>query len=219
MHTILSYSHFHLTGRKESALLIADETAICMIKLWLKVLAQVHPDCELAFPDFQGQRPQHIERRVDSAAKILGHSLLTATSLRKVIEIFNKRLEGPSREAVSRALSHSLNTAQRYYQAPTLRDAYSAYEMMQGIMGGTQAVSLPPVVKGKGKRPAKAHDTDTDDDERKGKRPAKAHDTEIDDDERKGKRPAKAHNTEKDDYYERKGKRPAKAHDTETDDD
>ena len=44
-------------------------------------------------------------------------------------------------EAVSRALSHSLATAQQYYQAPTVADAYTAYRVMQEIIRGTRADS------------------------------------------------------------------------------
>ena len=53
-------------------------------------------------------------------------------------------------------MSHSLNTAQQYYQAPTMEDTYGAYEAMQGIMAGSSATSLPPLMKGKGKGKAKA---------------------------------------------------------------
>ena len=65
----------------------------------------------------------------------------TATSLRKNLEIQNKRLSRPMREAVSQGLSHSLGTAQQYYQAPTISDTYSAYSVMQDIIGGARAKS------------------------------------------------------------------------------
>ena len=45
------------------------------------------------------------------------------------------------REAVSRALSHSLGTAQQYYQAPTLPDTYSAHSVMQDIICGARVKS------------------------------------------------------------------------------
>ena len=54
------------------------------------------------------------------AARGLGHTLPTATAFRKQVEIRNKRLSGAMRESVSRALSHSLMTAQQYYQAPVV---------------------------------------------------------------------------------------------------
>lgn len=56
-------------------------------------------------------------------------------------EIRNKRLTGPMKEVVSRALSHSLGTAQQYYQAPTLKDAYGAYSVCARHHWGVTAVS------------------------------------------------------------------------------
>ena len=132
---------YFFTGRKEAAILVADATSVQMALLWLKLLERTFPDCTLAFPDFDGQPLQHLERKVDAAARSIGHTLPTATSFRKHIEIRNKRLSGPMREAVSRALSHSLATAQQYYQAPTVSDAYSAYSVMQDIIGGARAAS------------------------------------------------------------------------------
>ena len=72
------------------------------------------------------------------AAKTLGHFLPTPGTFRKEFEIRNKRQEGPVREAVSRALSHSLATAQQCYQAPTMSDTYMAYGAMQDIITGTR---------------------------------------------------------------------------------
>ena len=142
-HTILTSPQFSLTGRKESALLVADATAIRMTLLWMKVQDHVWPNSTLAFPDFEG------------------NNLPTPTAFRKELEIRNKRQEGPMKEAVSRALSHSLATAQQYYQAPTMSDTYVAYGAMQEIIGGTRA-SSPPAAAGvqqeKGKASARAEE-------------------------------------------------------------
>lgn len=117
-------------------MIVADATNIQMMVLWVKVVERLHENSDIAFPDYEGETLKHIERRINTAANALGHNLPTATNLRKELEISNKRQEGPLREAVSRALSHSLGTAQQYYQAPTLQDAYGAYASMQSIMGG-----------------------------------------------------------------------------------
>ena len=132
---------FSNAGRKEAALVVVDKSNIRMAVSWLKVLEQVQPEATLAFPDFHGGEISHLERKIQAADKVLDHQLPTATTFRKSLEIRNKRLTGPMREAVSRALSHSLGTAQQYYQAPTLNDAYSAYSVMQDIIGGVRARS------------------------------------------------------------------------------
>ena len=75
---------------------------------WMKLLQTMSLDSPLAFPDFDGQEVSHLERKIEVATRPLGHSLPTTTMFRKELEIRNKRQEGPTREAVSRALSHSL---------------------------------------------------------------------------------------------------------------
>ena len=85
VHTILSYSYFHVTGCKESALICDDATAIIMIRLWLKILEHMLPDCVLAFPDFEGKSQEHMERKIAMVSKALGYSLPTATSLRNMV--------------------------------------------------------------------------------------------------------------------------------------
>ena len=140
---------------------MADATNTEMIVLWLRVLQVISLDSPLAFPDFEGKPMAHLERRVKKAAKFWRHVLPNATAFHKEVEIRNKRQEGPLREAVSRALSHSLATAQQYYQAPTLHDAYMAYGVMQDIIGGERAVSPgaesspSPEQKGKGRKRGK----------------------------------------------------------------
>ena len=112
-----------------------------MMLLWVKLLQKTAPDSPLAFPDFDGKEVTHLERKIDGAARGLGHRLPTATAFRKQVEIRNKRLGGAMRESVSRALSHSLMTAQQYYQAPTLSDIYGAYTIVQDIIAGARAGS------------------------------------------------------------------------------
>ena len=120
---------------------MADATCISMILLWRKLLEKTASDSPLAFPDFDGKEVTHLERKIDAAARGLGHRLPTATAFRKQVEIRNKRLSGAMRESVSRALSHSLMTAQQYYQAPTLSDIYGAYTIVQDIIAGARAGS------------------------------------------------------------------------------
>lgn len=129
------------TGQKESALLVVDATSISMLLLWQRVLCRILPDSSLAFPEFDGTKLGHPERKMGAAAKSLGHILPTPTGFRKDLEIRNKRQEGPMREAVSRALAHSLSTAQQYYQAPTLSDTYKAYQAIDEIIRGERATS------------------------------------------------------------------------------
>lgn len=57
------------------------------------------------------------------------------------------------REAVSRALAHSLSTSNQYYQAPTLRDTYMTYEAIDEIIREKRARSPSPKEK---------EDTDSD---------------------------------------------------------
>ena len=101
-----------------------------MLNLWVRVLEKL-PATELAFPQFDGTRMVHL---VDHAARALGHSLPTATTFRKQLVINNKRIEGPNREALSRALSHSISTAAQYYQAPTHGDSLSTYRTIQELI-------------------------------------------------------------------------------------
>ena len=109
----------------------------------LKVLDATFPETTLAFPDFDKRPLQHLERKVQTSAKTIGHTLPSATAFRKFIEIRNKRLSGPMRDAVSRSLSHSLGTAEQYYQAPSLNDVYSTsfYSHLQMKRG--EPPSLP----------------------------------------------------------------------------
>lgn len=144
-----------LTGRKESALLVADSTTVKMLLLWTKVLNRMSFSAStLAFPDFEGNVMKHPERKMITAASLLGHTLPLPTAFRKELETRNKRQEGPLREAVSRALAHSLSTAQQYYQAPTISDAYMAYRAMQDIITGTRGLSPPAGVLQKKEVPA-----------------------------------------------------------------
>ena len=164
---------------------MADATNVQMLLLWLKLVQMLLPDSSLAFPEFDGKAIGHLERKIETATRPLGHSLPTATTFRKELEIRNKRQEGPVREAVSRALSHSLSTAQQYYQAPTLSDTYSAYDAIGCIIGGDTATSLSlpaasnPKEKGKVKGKEKARveeleesdvptETDVEEEERDG---------------------------------------------------
>ena len=127
----------------ESAILVADATTVKMLLLWSKVLNRMSfSTTTLAFPDFEGKVMKHPERKMITAAGLLGHTLPLPTTFRKELETRNKRQEGPLREAVSRAISHSLATAQQYYQAPTMSDAYMAYGVMQDI-AGTRGLSPP----------------------------------------------------------------------------
>ena len=98
--------------------------------------------------------------QIGTAAKSLGHNLPSATEFRKEIEICNKRQEGQVRDAVSRALAHSLSTAQQYYHAPTLSDTFETYRGIDEIMRGERARS-PKVEKAKEKE-VKASSCDTE---------------------------------------------------------
>ena len=133
-------SSFSITARKEAAVLVADGSSVQMALLWVKVLDSL-ADCSLAFPELDGRPVQHLERKMAAAAKAIGHTLPTSTDFRKALEFRNKRLTGPIREAVSRALCHSMGTASQYYQAPTASDAYNAYSVVQDIVGGARAAS------------------------------------------------------------------------------
>ena len=118
---------------------------ICLLKLWLKLLVAIYgKDSLRAFPDFSGAPLSHLERRIAASAKDLGHTLPTSTEFRKEVKIRNRRLEGPTREGASRALSHSIQTADLYYQAPTVDDAFSAFTAIQHIImeGRTDGAEL-----------------------------------------------------------------------------
>lgn len=128
---------FSFAARKEAALLVADGPSVQMALLWMKLLGTL-PDCTLAFPELDGSQVRHLERKIETAAKSIGHTLPRPTAFRKSLEIRNKRLSGPMREA---GLTHSLGTAQQYYQAPTVSDVYSAFSVMQDIIGGARAGS------------------------------------------------------------------------------
>ena len=132
------------SGRMESALLVADATSIEMILPWLKIVEKMVPHSHLAFADIDGSELVHLERKIDSATRVLGHILPTATKFRKCIEIKNRQLCGPMKDAVLRALADSYATAQQYYQAPTSSDAFQAYTVMQDIIGGLRAASPAP---------------------------------------------------------------------------
>ena len=78
---------------------------------------------------------------MERAAKALGHDLPRATAFRKELEIRNKRLEGPTREAVSRSLSHSIGTAALYYQALSVSDSVATYKAIQSLIDGREGRS------------------------------------------------------------------------------
>ena len=74
---------------------------------------------------------------------------------------------------MARTLSHSVSTAQRYYQAPTLSDTYRTYEVINEIIRGDRATSPSQAEKkGKGKEKAKVlaveeeSNSDTEEEER-----------------------------------------------------
>ena len=122
------------------------------MSLWMKVLHALHPKSEAAFPAFDGSpHPAHLERIMERAAKLLGHDLPRPTSFRKELEIRNKRLEGPIREAVSQSLSHSMATAASYYQAPSANDSVATYRAIQPIIGGREGRSPSPNSETRGK--------------------------------------------------------------------
>ena len=123
-------------------MLVADAVSVRMCLLWAKVVRSVVVDSELAFPDYSGSPHTHLVRKMQEATSGLGHSLPSSTSFRKAIEIRNKRLEGPLRSAVSRSLSHSLATAEQYYQSPSLTDVYSTYHVLNDIISGRRASKL-----------------------------------------------------------------------------
>ena len=109
--------------RKEAAVLVADSPSIQMALLWMRILETL-VDVILAFPELDGSPVRHLDRKVSASAKVVGHTLPMSTDFWKSLEIKNKRQSGPIREAVSRALTHSLGAANQYYQAPTAADAY-----------------------------------------------------------------------------------------------
>ena len=89
---------------------------------------------------------------MQNSAKLLGHDLPTATEFRKQLEIRNKRLDGPRREAVSRSLSHSLGTAAQYYQAPTQRDTLATFRTIRSLIDGREGHSPTPKDSGSGQK-------------------------------------------------------------------
>lgn len=96
----------------------------------------------LAFPYLGGAAVAHIERKIQTAAKNLGYFLPTATEFHKDLEIRNKRLEGLAREAVSRHLSHSSNTAAQYYQSPTQGDSLATFKIIGKLIDGQHGTSI-----------------------------------------------------------------------------
>ena len=154
-----------ITGQTGSAILVTDKDDTQQLKLWLKVVEKLPNNRdERAFPEFDGSPLTHLERKIDRAARSLGHDLPHSTAFRKELEIRNKRLEGPKREAVSRALSHSIGTAALYYQAPSQSDSIATYRAIQTLIEGREGRSPEgeegrrsttpprhPVEKGKGR--------------------------------------------------------------------
>ena len=85
---------------------------------------------------------------MEAAAKTVGHSLPTATTFRKAMEVRNKRLPDPLWEAVSHTLCHSSGTAETYYRAPATRDTVQTYKrigaIVEGKLGGSPDKTPPP---------------------------------------------------------------------------
>ena len=121
-----------ITGNTGPAGLVCDTDTTKMLSLWIRIVEQL-PKTDLAFPEFDGTPLVHLVRKVDHAARALGHILPTATNFRKEVENSNKRIDAPMREAVSRALSHSMATAEQYYQAPMTRDSVQTYRTIQQL--------------------------------------------------------------------------------------
>ena len=160
---ILSFST--IAAQMGPAVLVTEDSRL--LQLWLRVVetlpSTVHQG--LLFPSFDGKPLSHLERVVGWAAAKHGHTLPNATSFRKELESSNqRRLSGTAKEAVSRSLSHSSDTAAQYYQAPSMGDCLHTFSTIQCLIGDRDAPpdedcttsTLPPhsrkgTVLGKGK--------------------------------------------------------------------
>ena len=113
-----------------------------MLKLWLKVIDTLPVNNNgLAFPEYDGSPLTHLERKVTKATGAIGYDLPNSKTYRKELDIRNKRIQGPAREAVSRSLSHSIGTATLYYQAPSQNDSISTYQTIQSLVDGREGKS------------------------------------------------------------------------------
>ena len=127
--------------------MVADKRVRPALALWERFVKSTF-QTEVAFPSYRGGEASHIERVMEAAAKTVGHSLPTATTFRKAIEVRNKRLPDPLREAVSRDLCHPSGTAEAYYRASSTRDIVQTYKrigaIIEGMLGGSPDKTPPP---------------------------------------------------------------------------
>ena len=65
---------------------MADATSVEMLLLWMRVVRSVVENAELAFQDYYGESLVYLERKIKTAMKEFGHSLPSATSLRKQLK-------------------------------------------------------------------------------------------------------------------------------------
>ena len=126
-------------------------------------------DKELLFLSFNGKPLSHLKWVVGWAVAKQGHTLPNATTFRKELQSTNqRRLSGAAKEAVSRSLCNSSETAAQYYQAHSMGDCLHTFSTIQCLIGDEEVrpdedcttSSVPPhprkgqreLGKGKGRR-------------------------------------------------------------------
>ena len=135
--TIRVYSH--KTGSSETAKVVFSRTLLKVMKVWEEVRDKVAEDSPFLFPNYKGEEVSHLSRRVIQYAVTKGIVLVKPQTLRTAVELKAKDLPAPVQEALTRSLSHSMETARKYYRANNPQSGHMAFETIRGIVAGKEA--------------------------------------------------------------------------------
>ena len=124
----------HKTGFAEAAKIIFDIETEKMLRKWWRVLDDCNPDSQYVFPTFDGEKNQHMFRVISRTGGDLGYALPNSREVRVSVELKAKTLPAADKERVSRSMSHSTSTAEKYYRANLKEDCHRAFQSIQDIL-------------------------------------------------------------------------------------
>ena len=141
--TLLIHVEDH-KGNKAAKVSIDGQTKEQLIQWMTFLRAKLVPDgCPYVFADEKGGKLQNLSRKVSSVAKWFSSSIPTATSVRKAVATQGGKEGGADKEALALAMSHSTQTADKYYRA------YDEATNLQGHGVIAKILNIPIVKKRK----------------------------------------------------------------------
>ena len=105
-------------GTKPEKLVVSGRL-LEQFKDWVCTLRPLHVcgECPYVFCTETGEKLSHLSRDVSKLADEFGTTLPNATNVRKAIATKGGELETSAKTALAHAMSHSVETADRYYRA------------------------------------------------------------------------------------------------------